>query len=70
MKGVVLALLILMWVLICASVIYLVGAWCLLSWDYITVISPDGRGGMVGATALLSILTIFIPLFIYEEIYE
>lgn len=70
MKKLVAVLLTISWLLLVAGFVYLIGAWCMLTWDYFHLIKPDDRGAMVGAFLLLCGITFWLPGLVYEEIYE
>lgn len=62
--------LILVWMVLVAAMAYLVGAWIMLDWDYVTVISSYDRGGMVAIFFILLLATFMLPGIVYEEIFN
>lgn len=64
------AFLCIMWVVFCALVVYLIGAFAMLRWDYLPLIDAGSRGAMAVSTLMSGLGFQVIPLCIYEHFFE
>ena len=70
MRVLIATVLVLVWMILVATIIYLAGAWVMLDWGYVTVIDNVDRASMSVIFSLLLLSTFWLPGVVYEEIFN